>query len=209
MDSDGELVGTITRKILRGLAPDRFVMAGVSNRHLHLSRRDADVLFGVGHEPEILRELRQPGQYACRETVALATRGGYLENLRLLGPIRDETQVELSASDARGLGISLPLMRSGQGGETPEVTLIGPRGSIVCSRGVGLAWRHLHLSPSEGKFFGLADGEEVDVETLGERAVLFRRVWVRVRDDMISEFHIDTDEANAAGLSTGDRVRVL
>lgn len=209
MSRQDELVQAVTQKILRAIAPERLVVVGVSNRHLHLSREHADILFGKGYQPEKIRDLRQPGQFACKETVTLAARAGCLTNVRLLGPIRERTQVELSMSDARKLGLDLPLMKSGVAEEASEVVLIGPCGSVRCSRGIGVAWRHLHLSPAEGKSFGLADGDEIDVETEGSRSVVFRKVWVRVRDDMLSEFHIDVDEANAAGLSTGDKVRLL
>ena len=210
MEAGRDLIERVTRRVLLSLEGDpRLVVAGVSNRHVHLCPRHVEALFGPGHRLERMKDLRQPGQYACKETVTIATHDGCLEKVRLLGPIRAETQVELSASDARRLGLTLPLMKSGSGAETPEVVLIGPRGSATCSRGVGVAWRHLHLSTAEGEVFGLSDGDEADVETTGDRSVVFRRVWVRVGASMLSEFHVDTDEANAAGLSTGDRVRVL
>ena len=210
MEAGRDLIERVTRRVLLSLEGDpRLVVAGVSNRHVHLCPRHVEALFGPGHRLERMKDLRQPGQYACKETVTIATHDGCLEKVRLLGPIRAETQVELSASDARRLGLTLPLMKSGSGAETPEVVLIGPRGSATCSRGVGVAWRHLHLSTAEGEVFGLSDGDEADVETTGDRSVVFRRVWVRVGETMLSEFHVDTDEANAAGLSTGDMVRVL
>ena len=209
MKPDLEAIEAVVRRILKEMTKDRLVVAGVSNRHLHLSRGDADLLFGPGFEPERLRDLRQPGQYACRETVLLATGKGSIENVRLLGPVRGRTQVEISTSDARRLGITLPLMKSGTPGRTPEVVVIGPRGSIVLTEGIGIAWRHLHLSPAEAESFGLKDGDEVDVEAGGERGVVFRKVWVRVGERMVSEFHVDVDEANACGLETGDMVRVL
>jgi len=209
MKPDFKEVEAVVRRILKEMTADRLVVAGVSNRHLHLSREHADLLFGPGYEPERLRELRQPGQFACRETVVLATGKGSIENVRLLGPIRSKTQVEISSSDARRLGISLPLMKSGTPGRTPEVVVIGPKGSIVLTEGIGIAWRHLHLSPAEAESFGLKDGDEVDVEAGGERGIVFRKVWVRVGEGMVSEFHVDVDEANSCGLETGDRVRVL
>jgi putative phosphotransacetylase len=112
-------------------------------------------------------------------------------------------------TDARRLGVSLPLVRSGSTVETPGILLVGPEGSISCTSGVGIAWRHMHLSPEEADCMGLQDNDEVDVEVGGDRGLVFRRVWVRVRSDMLSEFHVDVDEANSCGLKTGDRVTVL
>lgn len=209
MGIDREKIESIILKILKEEADPRRVMAGVSNRHLHLSREHADILFGTGYIPEKSRELRQPGQYACKETVNIATHEGVLERVRLLGPIRESTQVELSMSDARCLGVTLPVIRSGKSAETPTITLIGPKGTVSLSSGVGIAWRHIHLSPSEASALELRDGDEVDVEVAGERGLIFRRVWVRVREDMLSEFHVDIDEANACGLRTGDLVKIL
>ncbi|HCL79286.1 MAG TPA: phosphate propanoyltransferase [Synergistaceae bacterium] len=185
------------------------VIAGVSNRHCHLSRRDADVLFGQGYALRKDKDLRQPGQFASKETVHIVTHGGVLENVRVLGPLREKTQVEVSMTDARRLGVSLPLVRSGSTVETPGILLVGPEGSISCTSGVGIAWRHMHLSPEEADCMGLQDNDEVDVEVGGDRGLVFRRVWVRVRSDMLSEFHVDVDEANSCGLKTGDRVTVL
>jgi putative phosphotransacetylase len=210
METDLTRLEAVVRKVLGEIREERSVLAGVSNRHLHLSRAHADALFGRGFEPAKLRDLRQPGQYACKETLNVCTAEGTLESVRLLGPIREKTQVEISASDARKLGIQVPLMKSGNNDEaTQEVVLVGPKGSVTLASGVGIAWRHLHLSPGEAARLGLRDGAEVDVEAGGDRGIVFRKVWVRVREDMVSEFHVDLDEANACGLRTGDRVRIL
>lgn len=192
----------------RGSAP-LTVVVGVSNRHCHLSRRDMDVLFGREYVLRKDKDLRQPGQFASRETVHIVAHGGMLENVRVLGPVREKTQVELSMTDARRLGVSLPLVRSGSTVETPGILLVGPEGSITCTSGIGVAWRHVHLSPEEAAHMGLQNNDEVDVEVGGDRGLVFRRVWVRVRSDMLSEFHVDVDEANACGLKTGDKVIIL
>lgn len=209
MNIDREKIESIVLRILKEETAPCRIVAGVSNRHVHLSREHTDVLFGKGYIPEKNNELRQPGQYACKETLNIATHKGVLESVRLLGPVRERTQMELSASDARRLGVTLPLMRSGNETKTSSIFLIGPKGNVELTSGVGIAWRHIHLSPSEASAMDLRNGDEVDVEVEGERGLIFRKVWVRVGNDMISEFHVDIDEANACGLRTGDLVKIL
>jgi len=133
-----------------------------------------------------------------------------LENVRILGPIRKNTQFELSAADARKLRIDVPVVKSGSSFklDTP-VLLIGPKGSVSLTEGVGIAWRHIHLSPEEASILGVKDGQDVDVEVKGDRGVIFRKVWVRVSERFVSEFHVDVDEANACGLMTGDYVHIV
>ncbi|KUK14035.1 MAG: Phosphate propanoyltransferase, partial [bacterium 42_11] len=180
------------------------------NRHIHLCKEHLEILFGNGYQLTKLRELRQPGQFACRETVNVVTSDGILEGVRVLGPLRSKTQFELSLTDARRLRINPPVVKSGSNVRIDKpVVVVGPRGSVVLEEGVCIAWRHIHLSPEEARLLGLRDGEEIEVEAEGERAVIFRRVWVRVDKSFVSEFHIDTDEANACGLKTGDYVRLL
>lgn len=209
MNIDKEQIESIVLKVLKEELDTRSIIVGVSNRHIHLSREHADVLFGKGYLPEKSKDLRQPGQYACGETLNIVTHKGTLERVRLLGPIRETTQVELAMSDARRLGVSLSLMKSGSRVETPEIFLVGPKGSLAVTTGVGIAWRHIHLAPDEAQSLGLRNNDEAEVEVAGERGLVFRKVWVRVGEQMLSEFHIDVDEANACGLITGDRVRIL
>ncbi|MBO8154648.1 PduL/EutD family phosphate acyltransferase, partial [Thermovirga sp.] len=125
-------------------------------------------------------------------------------------PIREKTQFELSASDARKLRIDVPVVKSGSSHklESP-ILLIGPKGSVSLTEGVGIAWRHIHLSPEEALALGVENGQEVDVEAKGDRGIIFRKVWVRVSDRFVSEFHVDVDEANACGLKTGDYVQIV
>ena len=209
MEAGRDLIERVTRRVLLSLEGDpRLVVAGVSNRHVHLCPRHVEALFGPGHRLERMKDLRQPGQYACRETLLAATAGGVLEGVRVLGPERERSQFELSLSDARRLRISPPLAKSGAEGACPSVTLVGPSGSVVLDSGVALAWRHVHLSPEEGASLGLKDGDEIDVEAGSDRGVLFRRVWVRVHRAFVGEFHLDVDEANACGLITGEVVRL-
>ncbi len=212
---DQALIERIVREVSMAMAGNasagdpRAVVSGISNRHVHLCRRDLDLLFGEGYELKKMRDLRQPGQFACEETVTVVTPGGVLGEVRVLGPLRKASQFELSASDARKLKIAAPLVKSGSLAKSPVVTLVGPNGSCTLSEGVCLAWRHLHLSPEEAAALGLKDGNEIDIEVEGDRGVIFRRVWVRVSPDFLSEFHIDVDEANACGLKNGEMVRVI
>jgi len=205
------LVEAITKEITYMLSSNSFpIVVGVSNRHVHLSREHADILFGEGYELTKIRDLRQPGEFAAQETLTVATGGGVLEKVRILGPIRKKTQFELSVSDARKLRIKAPVIKSGSSYkvDTP-VLLIGPTGSVSLTEGVGIAWRHIHLSTQEAARLGVHNDQEVDVEVKGERGVIFRRVWVRVSDRFIAEFHVDVDEANACGLETGDHVEII
>ena len=205
------LVDAITKEISALLTSGNFpIVVGVSNRHVHLSREHVDILFGEGYELTKIRDLRQPGEFAAKETVTVATAGGVLENVRILGPIREKTQFELSASDARKLRIGVPVIKSGSSHKlSSPVLLIGPKGSVSLTEGVGIAWRHIHLSPEEALALGVENGQEVDVEAKGDRGIIFRKVWVRVSDRFVSEFHVDVDEANACGLKTGDYVQIV
>jgi putative phosphotransacetylase len=212
---DQALVERVVREVARAIGEKGVeydpasVVAGVSNRHVHLCREDLDILFGKGYELRKMRDLRQPGQFACEETVTAVTPGGVLGDVRILGPLRKASQFELSASDARKLKITPPLVKSGSREKTPKVTLVGPTGACTLSEGVYLAWRHLHLCPAEAAELGLRDGQEASIEVDGDRGLLFRKVWVRVNPDFVSEFHIDVDEANACGLKSGEKVRVV
>jgi putative phosphotransacetylase len=220
MELERSLVERVTRKVIEALdgnpaasletmsSRPGYVVAGVSNRHVHLSPEHVEILFGKGYRLTVLRDLRQPGQYACKETLHVVTWGGVLENVRILGPERKSSQFELSLSDARKLRIDPPLAKSGSKAACPSVLLVGPKGSVVLDSGIGLAWRHVHLSPPEAQALGLKDGDETDVEVEGERSIVFRKVWIRVHESFLSEFHVDVDEANACGLKTGDLVRL-
>lgn len=174
-----------------------------SGRHVHLSRDAVERLFGRGYQLTKKAELSQPGQFVCRERVSLRGAKGTLDGVAVLGPERAETQVELSATDALALGVKAPVRMSGQLEGTPGITLIGPRGELSLPRGVLIAKRHVHLTPEDARRFGVKNGEEVEVSVLGERALVFRSVAVRVSPDFASYMHIDYDEANACGFRRG------
>ncbi len=179
----------------------RPIPVGVSVRHVHLSRADADALFGVGYELTKKRDVTQPGQYVTRETVDLVGPKGEIRGVAIINPLRKATQVELARTDAFTLGISPPLRESGKLEGTPGITLRGPHGMVTTSSGVILAHRHVHMSPAQAKDYGVADKDMIKVRVEGEREMTMGDVIVRVNPEYDLDLHIDTDEANAAGLS--------
>ncbi len=177
------------------------IPVGVSVRHVHLSRADCDALFGKDYELAVRRPVSQPGQYVCRETVDLVGPKGELSRVAIINPLRKETQVEVAKTDAFTLGISAPLRESGKLDGTPGITLRGPKGTVDIARGVIMAHRHVHMSPSEAASFGVADGAVIRVRVEGDRETVFGDVLVRVREDFALDMHVDTDEANASSLN--------
>ncbi|MDR3225441.1 MAG: phosphate propanoyltransferase [Clostridiales Family XIII bacterium] len=185
------------------------VKTGVSNKHLHLSDEHLAVLFGEGHALTPYKELVQPGQYAAEEKVDLVGPKGAIKGLRIIGPTRPQTQVELAVTDARGIGLAPPVVESGHLDGTPGAKLIGPEGEIDLDQGVMVALRHIHLNPGQAEEAGVADHELVDVATYGTRPLEFKDVVIRSGAAHEREFHIDTDEANAAGLGNGAEVEII
>jgi acetate kinase len=178
---------------------------GVSVRHVHLSRAHCDALFGEGYELTPRRPVTQPGQYVCRETVDLVGPKGEIDRVAIINPLRKETQVEVAKTDAIALGVNPPLRESGKLDGTPGLTLRGPRGNVAIDHGVILAHRHVHMHPTDAQNFGVKDKDIIGVRVEGDREVVFGDVIVRVSDQYALDMHLDTDEANAAGL-TNDSV---
>lgn len=177
---------------------------GVSNRHVHLSKADLETLFGPGYEIKSQKKLSQPGQYAGIETVILAGPKGCIEQVRVLGPVRKQTQVEISKGDSFRLGIKAPTRESGKLSGSSGITVIGPKGAIQLAEGAVIAQRHIHMTPQDAAFYGVYDGELVRVKAGEARGVIFDNVVVRVSNHFMLEYHIDLDEANAAGIKNGD-----
>ena len=177
------------------------VKVGISNKHLHLSQEHLEILFGKGAELTVKKELGQPGQFAAEETVEVIGPKRSLGQVRVLGPVRKETQVELALTDARGIGIKAPVRESGKLEGTPGCKLVGPCGEIELDHGVIAALRHVHLNPEQAKEAGVVDKEIVMVKVEGERGLVFDNVLVRSGDAHEAELHFDTDEGNAAGLA--------
>ncbi len=194
------LIETTLIRILIEENKGYYVPVTVSNRHVHLCAADLEALFGKGYTPVKLRDLIQPGQYACEEVVTLTGPKGSIEKVRVLGPVRKETQVEISLTDSYKLGIKPEIRMSGDIKGTPGGKLIGPAGTVTLQKGVIVAARHLHMSAEEAGWFGLKDGDVVNVQKSGTRAAAFCNVAVRAGEGHALEMHIDTDEANAAGM---------
>jgi putative phosphotransacetylase len=182
---------------------------GISNKHLHLSEADLARLFGPGATLTPYKELVQPGQFAADERVDIVGPKTTFKGIRIIGPTRVQTQVEISMTDARTLGIEAPVRESGQLGGSAGVKLIGPAGEIDLEEGVIVALRHIHLSPAEAAEAGLKDKDIVDVKTFGTRPLIFEDVLIRSGEAHLREFHVDTDEANAAGLANGQEVEII
>ena len=185
------------------------VETGISNKHVHLCEADLAALFGAGHELTVKKELKQPGQYASEELVDITGPKGTLKGIRVLGPIRPESQVELAMTDARVIGLNLPIRESGVLDGSPGIKLTGPAGEIELSKGAIIALRHIHLSVSQAEDAGVKDKDWVTVKTYGTRPLIFEDVLIRSGDKHTDEFHVDTDEGNAAGLKNGDMVEII
>lgn len=176
----------------------KVVPIGISNRHVHLSQAHLEALFGKGYQLNYLKDLTQPGQFAAQETVTLKGPKGAIEKVRILGPVRKETQIEVSVTDCFTLGVKPMVRDSGQLDGTEGITIIGPIGEIATDKGVIVAGRHIHFHTDQAKKYGVKDGQKVKVCVPGLRPIIFDDVLVRAGDKYELEFHLDTDEANAA-----------
>jgi putative phosphotransacetylase len=185
------------------------VPIGVSARHIHLSEWHIEQLFGHRYYLKVLKELSQPGQFAAAETVAVVGPKGRFDKVRILGPARGKTQLEISRTDAFTLGVNPPVRQSGDTEGTPGITLVGPVGEITITEGVMVAARHIHFHTSDAVKWGITDKQLLSVKIDGERSLIFEGVIARVSDQYALDMHIDTDEANAAGAKTGDTALIL
>ena len=202
-----DLVAAVTEAVVRQLENQSLTIpVGVSNRHVHLSQQDLAILFGGSASLTKSKELSQPGQFACAETVTLVGPRGVIENVRVLGPVRTATQVEISAADGFRLGIKPPVRDSGDLDGSAKATLVGPKGAVSLPQGVVVAARHIHMHETDALRFGVRDKQKVCVRVTGERGLIFEQVLVRVSPSFSLEFHVDLDEANSAGLANADRV---
>lgn len=196
-------------KVLEQLAhlEDDTIPLELSGRHVHLSQKDVQALFGkpLTH----LQDLSQPGQFLCKERVRLIGPKGVIDNVAVLGPPRDETQVELSLTDARGLGMSVPIRQSGDIQGTPGIVLSSGTNLVAIEQGVIVAGRHIHMSPLDAIKFGVKDRQSVSVVMEGTRPAIFKDVLVRVHENFKLAMHIDFDEANGCGCGPESRCKII
>ena len=176
------------------------VPVGVSARHIHLTPEDIEKLFGPGYQLKEKKALSQPGQFAAEETVAVYGPKGKFDKVRILGPARSLTQLEISRTDSYVLGIKPPVRPSGKIEGTPGFRIVGPAGELTVDKGAIVAARHIHFHPSEAEKWGIVDNQMLKVRVGGERGLVFENVLARVHESFTLDMHIDTDEANAAGL---------
>jgi putative phosphotransacetylase len=186
------------------------IPVGVSNKHCHLTEAHFKILFGAAASPKKVKDIKQPGFYAAEELIDIQGPKGVLKKIRLVAPYRANTQIEIAVTDAIGIGLKPPVRESGDVKGSSGAVLIGPAGKVEIKEGVIVAQRHLHFSPSEAKASGMTSGEVVRVRCGPDagRSTVFEDVVVRISEKYSLEFHVDTDEANAAGIKTGDIVHI-
>jgi putative phosphotransacetylase len=187
----------------------KMLPVGLSNRHIHVSQADLDVLFGQGYELKKFKDLSQPGQYAAEEKVDIVGTKGTLKGVRILGPVRKETQIEISLADGFVLGVNPPVRDSGDLIDSPGAKVVGPMGEVVIEKGVIAASRHIHMHTSDAENFGVVDKEVVSVKVEGKRGLVFDNVLVRVNKEYALEMHVDVEEGNSAGLKNGTMVELI
>ncbi|MBS4750691.1 phosphate propanoyltransferase [Granulicatella sp. zg-ZJ] len=180
-----------------------------SGRHVHLSQKDLDALFGPGYQLTKLKDLSQPGQFACKERITVLGPKGALHNVIILGPVRSESQVEVSLTDCLALGTQAPVRESGDIEGTPGVVLLNGTKNVVLDKGLIVAKRHIHMTPEDAAKANVENQEIVQVKVEGTRPLIFDDVVVRVSPKFATYMHIDYDEANACGFKKGMRGRII
>ena len=217
MELNASTIEAIVKKVISEMdapaakADDLTIPVGISNRHIHLSREDLDTLFGKGYELTPIKDLSQPGQYACKEQLTIIGPSMRpIEGVRVLGPIRKESQVEISVTDSFVLKVKPPVRESGSLEGSAPITIIGPKGIVTLKQGCIIANRHIHMSPADGARFGVKDGDYIDVDAMdGTKRTRWFDVQVRVSDKFCLEMHVDTDDANAVGFKNGSTVTMV
>ena len=217
MDISKEAIAEMVKRALLEMSGDKKVEnnkggipIGISNRHIHLSKADLETLFGAGYELTPMKDLSQPGQYACKEVLTIVGPSMRpIENVRVLGPVRKASQVEISVTDSYVLKVKPPVRESGNIKDSSPIRIIGPKGVVELDEGCIIANRHIHMSPSDAEVFGVKDGDYVDIDANGKRPTRWFGVQVRVHKDFRLEMHVDTDDANAVGIGNGFIVNVV
>jgi len=207
---DEQLVETVVKQVI-----DRIhyiqqfrIPVGVSNRHIHLSQSDFKTLFGSEAKLIPFKKLKQPGQFAAEQTLKIKGPKGQIENVRILGPFREKSQIEVSMSDTFQLGVKPTIRESGDLEQTPGIELMGPKGSLCLQNGVIVASRHIHMAANDARKLCLEDKDKISIETFGERKCILGNVLVRVSENFVTEIHLDLDEANACALKNQDYVGI-
>lgn len=185
------------------------IPVGISGRHIHLSTKAKDQLFGSGYELTPIKNLSQPGQYASKELLTLCGPKGVIEKVRIIGPCRDNTQVEILQSDAFKLGISPVIRMSGDLSNTPGIIIVGPKGNVILEEGVIVAKRHIHMNLEQAKHLNLRNGDVVSISSSGDRGGILKNVIVRADENGFLDCHIDMEEANALGLTNSSSVTII
>jgi propanediol utilization protein len=203
------LTETIVKKVKKVMLEESLIEVEASGRHIHLSREAIDYLFGIDYQLTPAKELSQPGQFACKERLAIKGPKGKIENVVILGPERKESQVEVSLTDAVALGINAPVRESGDIEGTPAVTLIQGARELELDKGLIAAKRHIHVHPDDAEKMNLENREIVQVKVLGKRQLVFDDVVVRISQRFRTYMHIDFDEANACGFEKGTLGKVI
>ena len=205
----------ITRMVMEALEKNQsrdtgfVVPIGVSARHVHLTQEHVEALFGPGYRLTRKKDL-MGGQFASNETVTIVgLKLRAIENVRILGPVRKASQVEVSATDAIKLGMKVPVRESGNIAGSAPIALVGPKGAVYLKEGCIVAMRHIHMSPKDARAAGVKDGDIVSVKADNERGTIFNQVKIRVDESFTLEMHIDTDEANASQIAQGDTVTII
>ncbi len=180
------------------------VKIGISNRHVHLCKNDLEILFGNDYELKIDRELSQPGEFASTDRVTIKSDKGEISNVRILGPIRNYSQVEISKTDAIKLRLNPPVRESGDLKDSSPITIVGPCGEVHLNEGCIIASRHIHLTNKDVLEYGLQGIEKVSIKILGEKGGTLDNVSLKVNDNYAFELHLDTDDANAHLIKQGD-----
>ena len=212
MNIDNANIAEIVRKVISemssGQSNDNKIPIGISNKHIHLSKEDVETLFGKGYELTPMKELSQPGQYACKETLTLVGPSmRAIEGVRVLGPVRKSSQVEISMTDSYVLKVKPPVRESGKTEGSAPITIIGPKGVVNLKEGCIIANRHIHMSPADAARFSVKDGDYIDVDAFdGTRKTRWFDVQIRVNDAFRLEMHVDNDDANAVGFKNGSTV---
>ena len=204
------IIDKLIKRLIDNVDDENTILVEASGKHIHLSDKDVETLFGKGYKLKKIRDLSQPGQYLCEEKVMVIGPKGALNKVSVLGPNRKETQVELSLSDAVSIGIKAPVRMSGDIKGSPGAIIVGSKAAVILDEGVIVAKRHIHITPNDAKKLGVEDKEIVKVRVgCDERRLIFDNVIVRVNEGFSTAIHLDYDEANACGFMKNMRAEVI